>query len=325
MKTKILLIILGAVLIVAGVGIVLFATGVFAPAAEWSTNLEAATNDALDAKKNVLLVFAGTEWDGVSATFKESVLDTERFRKTMGRKYELVFIDIPADEDPFADADNPPDWYTLATQYALQATPTLMLINGQGEAYGNIMYEETFTEPQTVIGAIKTVEDNIKKVAQLSVKIEKANGIKKVKLIDELFEATAPNERDSLIAYIRQVPELDPNNESGVLGKYKLQLAYLDASSVMNTGEVEKARDMFLSLTEGDLLEADYKQEALFMAAYISYMTGIADANAVADLLQQAIDASPESESVESIKYTLDQIKLMEQTPIEGTEASEQQ
>lgn len=325
MKTKILLIILGAVLIVAGVGIVLFATGVFAPAAEWGTNLEAATNDALDAKKNVLLVFAGTEWDGVSATFKESVLDTERFRKTMGRKYELVFIDIPADEDPFADADNPPDWYTLATQYALQATPALMLINGQGEAYGNIMYEETFTEPQTVIDAVKTVEDNIKKVAQLSVKIEKANGIKKVKLIDELFEATAPNERDSLIAYIRQVPELDPNNESGVLGKYKLQLAYLDASSVMNTGEVEKARDMFLSLTEGDLLEADYKQEALFMAAYISYMTGIADANAVADLLQQAIDASPESESVESIKYTLDQIKLMEQTPIEGTEASEQQ
>lgn len=340
-KTGVLVtVIVGVVLaLVGGVAGFLYGNGTIGgELVEWTSDLEVAKISANDSGKDILLVFTGTEWDEISADVKTSILDNEKFRRLMGRDYELVLYDIPAEEDPFAN-DEIADWYLAAMIYQLETTPAFMLLNANGERYASISHdvnhdnankenfnlvnlqkqEDKALKPSLISKRIDAIQKGRLERQKMLAKIDKTNGAAKVKLIDTLFEESPAEEQDALIPYLQQIPELDPNNESGLLGKYKLRLAYVDVSALMQAGDNEGAVDLFLSLAEEEnLLNPTEKQEAYYMAGYVSYGAQVGTMQEVIDLLKKAYDAHPESENAQNIQLTIEQLTEIMQNPSDG-------
>ncbi|MBP5329070.1 MAG: thioredoxin family protein [Spirochaetaceae bacterium] len=283
----------------------------------WINDFEAAKTAAEKGKKSIMLLFSGDEWDdNTSKNLKESVFYTDAFIKKAGKRFVLVNLDIPLDEDGVSEEELE-KLYVLAATYALERTPTLVLLDKDGASYGTITDTQVMATTDELFKAVDLIESNKKKIASLTKKIAVSKGIQKVKYIDEMFEATDVNGRESMIDYIREIPELDPSNKTGVLGKYMLFLAYFDVASHLQNNQPQEAVNCFLNLTKIETLTAEEKQQAYYMAAYLSAYTGQGSKELILDYLKKAIDMAPDSEVSESIRQTYNYI---EQTPTENEE-----
>ena len=278
----------------------------------WINDFEAAKTAAEKGRKNIMLLFSGDEWDdNTSKNLKESVFNTDAFIKKAGKRFVLVNLDIPLDENGVSEEELE-KLYVLAATYAVERTPTIVLLDKEGSSYGTITDLDVMSSTEELLKSVDTIELNRKKIAALTKKIAVSKGIQKVKLIDEMFEATDLSGRESMIDYIREIPELDPSNKTGVLGKYLLYLAYFDVGSYLQNNQPEEAVNCFLNLTKIESLAAEEKQQAFYMAAYLSAYTGQGSKELILDYLKKAIDMAPESEAADSIRQTYDYI---DQTP----------
>ena len=278
----------------------------------WITDFEAAKTTAAKSRKNLMLLFSGDEWDNnTSKNLKESVFNTAAFIKKAGKRFVLVNLDIPLDESGVSEEELE-QLYVLAATYAVERTPTLVLLDKEGSSYGKITDLDVMSSTEELFKSVDTIETNKKKIASLTKKIAVSKGIQKVKLIDEMFEATDLSGRESMIDYIREIPELDPSNKTGVLGKYLLYLAYYDVASYLQNNQPEEAVNCFFNLTKIESLTAEEKQQAYYMAAYLSAYTGHGSKELILDYLKKAIDMAPGSEAADSIRQTYNYI---DQTP----------
>lgn len=289
------------------------------PATEWVSDFDAAQAVAKEQKKSILLVFTGIEWDQVSAGVKESLIDTPEFIKAAGKKYELVQIDIPIEEGT-VEAAELEKRYELANKYSLQTTPGFVLIDSEGNKYASISYSEELNTVETLTAKFAESEKEYKEIVSLKSKTDRAKGTAKVKLIDELYEKTPAEQRDSLLTYIAEVPTLDPENTTGLVGKYKLQQAYVDASGLMQAGDFAGVCELFKSTAEDPMVTGEDKQNAYYMEAYISFSSGISSLEEVLVMLENAVAAAPESAAATDIAYTIEQLKSSA-TETEGTQA----
>lgn len=280
----------------------------------WITDFEAAKTLAEKGRKSIMLLFSGDEWDdNTSKNLKESVLNTDAFIKKAGKKFVLVNLDIPLDEEGMSEEELD-KLYVLAATYAIERTPTIVLLDKEGASYGSITDMQVMTSADELFKSIDAIENNKKKIASLTKKIAVSKGIQKVKYIDEMFEASDLNGRESMIDYIREIPELDPSNKTGVLGKYMLYLAYFDVGSYLQNNQPEEAINCFIKVAIIDSLTAEEKQQAYYMAAYLSAYTGQGTKDRILDYLKKAIDMAPDSEAADSIRQTYNYV---DQTPTE--------
>ncbi len=274
----------------------------------WINDFEAAKAAAEKGRKNIMLLFSGDEWDNnTSKNLKESVFNKDAFIKRAGKRFVLVNLDIPLDENGVSEEDIE-RLYILAATYAVERTPTLVLLDKEGSSYGTITDTQVMESTDELFKTVDSIENNKKKIASLTKKIAVSKGIQKVKYIDEMFEATDINGRESMIDYIREIPELDPSNKTGVLGKYLLYLAYFDVASFLQSNQPQEAVNCFLNLTKIETLTAEEKQQAYYMSAYLSAYTGQGSKELILDYLKKAIDMAPESEAADSIRQTYNYI-----------------
>lgn len=325
-KKPVILGAIGAVVIAAcgGVG-AFFGLDLNVPAAkEWVKDYEAVQTTAKERNKNILLAFTGTGWDGVSDGFEKDVMNDAEFIKKMGKKFELAQIDIPGGESDVSEEEMQ-KIFTYAMMYNLNTTPSFILVSPEGISYGVIECSQSMGL-EAVIEAVENAENDYKALAKLKTDIEKASGVKKVQLIDELYEKSSDAEKTSpkMTDYILEVPALDPENQSGLVGKYKLLAAYSEAGLYMQRGDVKGARDVLLRMVEGSDVESEYTQEAYFTAAYISALGGLLttqeEIDFTASLIEKAISINPEAETVDNM-YSL--LYYVKQQPPQSVELDE--
>lgn len=280
-------------------------------ATEWVKDYSAVQISAGDRDKSILLAFTGVDWDNVSGKFEKEIMQDSEFIKKMGKKYELAQIDIPGGEAEVSEEEMQ-SIFTYAMMYGLQTTPSLILVDSKGASYGIVAYSEDMGL-EAVIEAVENAETAFKDLKKLKDSIDKAQGVKKVKLIDELYEKSSDEERVELMDYILEVPALDPKNESGLLGKYKLLGGYNEASIYMQKGDVKSARDVLVRVAEDPALEPELAQESFYTAAYISAIGGLItsqeEIDSVVALIQKAIDVNPESEHIADLQQFMDLVK----------------
>ena len=292
-------------------------------ATEWVKDYETVLETATERNKSILLAFTGKTWDESSAAFESDIMNDQEFIKKMGKKYELAHIDIPGGEDEVSEEEMQ-KIFTYAMMFNLETTPSLILLSPEGVSYGVVAYQQEMGL-ETVIEAVENVENGYKALAKLKSDIEKASGVKKVQLIDELYEKSSDEEKAQMTDYILEVPALDPENQSGLVGKYKLLAAYSEAGLYMQRGDVVGARDVLLRMVESSDVEPEYAQEAYYTAAYITALGGLLTTQEEIDytcsLIEKAIAAYPESEHIEDLNNFL---SLVKQQPPKSVELDEQ-
>ncbi|NLK46335.1 MAG: thioredoxin family protein [Treponema sp.] len=322
-KTLILGIIAAVVLVAGGAVGAFFGLGMnVARATEWVKDYEAVQETAKNRNKNILLVFTGVEWDNISGDFEKNIMQDKEFIKKMGKKFELAHIDIPASESSIPEEEMQ-QIFTYAMMYGLETTPSFILLNSECKSYGTVAFTEDMGL-EAVIEAIVAAETSYKDLIKLKASIGKAKGIKKVELIDTLYENSSDEEKAELMDYILEIPTLDPENESGLLGKYKLLAAYNEAGLYMQRGDVLSARDLLVRVAEDPVVDSKYSQEAFYTAAYVSALGGLTvtqeEIDYVCTLIEKAINAYPESEHIQDLNHFLELVKSQTPAPAEVDE-----
>ena len=159
----------------------------------WGTNYEEACKKAESTGTNVLVFFSNLETDPISQQLNE-LFATPKFQSKVGKYYQLVNIDFPVTEGVM-DYDQMMANYELASKFAVQAVPTVVLATPEGYVigcvYGDQMFDPITEENQEVklndskvLKELSSFNKNAKAVVSLRKKLAETEGFDRLGIID---------------------------------------------------------------------------------------------------------------------------------------------
>lgn len=275
------------------------------PQTTWITDLDEAKTAAEKSKKDLLVVFTGSDWNDPSKELIATVFTDEFFKKG-SKKYVLCNIDVVQDEtlmDPSLIEKN----YAVAMSYGVQGLPFFVLQTSTGEIFASGATPDPATEDfLTYLESFKESKDTL---VSLKKKISASKGLERAQNIDAFIDVVNPSQRQDYADLIREVPVLDADGTAGLKGEYLLQVAYLDALALYQTQNLTAAGDCFFNITDAESLTPTQNQEAWYMGAYMYAMSQTVENKQVVAWLEKAIAADPQNQGVSEIQATIEQIK----------------
>ncbi|MBO4404048.1 MAG: thioredoxin family protein [Treponema sp.] len=289
-------------------------TGLVSCSKKTYTSFEEAQKAAQKEKKEILLLFTGCDWDEHSEDFKAQVVNTKEFEKAFNKNY--VFVNVDLSQDDFLSTNLPDDASEkekedakkiledfsvkeeLSRTYQVTQYPSVYFLTREGWFLGIVNFAPNHTSFVEFNADVPYQE--IKQKMETVNKIRSTTGVEKAKAIDDLFTATPSVYATPMHDLILSFPELDPQNETGMLENYKLNAIYFKAYDELKTGG--NASLVFASAAEDEALNLSgpNRQQLYQMAAYMLVQDGSLDDNydydKILDYLQKAYEADPESE-----------------------------
>lgn len=275
------------------------------PQTAWITDLDEAKTATEKNKKDLLIVFTGSDWNDPSKELINTVF-TEEFFKKGSKNYVLCNIDVVQDEtlmDPTLIEKN----YGIAMSFGVQGIPFFVLQTNTGEIYASGATPDPTTED--FLSYLDTFSESKKTLVSLKKKISSSKGIERAKNIDAFIDVVNPAQRQDYSDLIREVPVLDADGTAGLKGEYQLQVAYLDAFTLYQAQDFIGAGDCFFNIADSENLAAGQNQEAWYMGAYMYAMSQTVENDQVILWLEKAIAADPQNEGAPGIQATIEQIK----------------
>ncbi|MEP6685313.1 MAG: thioredoxin family protein [Verrucomicrobiota bacterium] len=104
----------------------------------WSTDYKLSQKEAKENHKRVLLNFTGSDWCGWCIRLQKEVFDKPEFADYAAKNLVLVELDFPARKqlsDPIRQQN-----MEMAQRYQIQGFPTIIVLNGDGQAVGALGY-----------------------------------------------------------------------------------------------------------------------------------------------------------------------------------------
>lgn len=302
-------------------------TGCSKEVAVWGTNYEEACKKAESTGTNVFLFFSNLESDPISQQLNQLFAEP-KFQSKVGKYYQLVNIDFPATEGAM-DYDQMVANYELANNFAVQAVPTIILCTPEGWVIGAVYGDQMFNpiteeNPTPVVNEGKVLKElaafnkNGKNLISLKKELETKEGIERLAIIDKMADNLDTSYRYLLRDLLAEIPELDPENTTGLNTKYKMNFAYEQALDEFAKGNVQGAIEIFVETAQTEGIPAIDAQEAYQTAAYLAANSGASDELIVA-YLEKAIEAMPDSDAVTGIKQTIEMIMAS----VEASETTE--
>lgn len=235
----------------------------------WGTDWTAAQENAEAENKDFLIFFSGNEWDGLSPALMDNFLANKSFMKEAGKDFILLNIDTPEDVTNMDD-----DAYTnlmiLTTSCGVNTCPSIIICDRDGSPYYEITYQDGITTLDNLIADVKQAAAIRKAIIQLEGKLGTALGAERVKVIDELVSTIPEAYIGRYYELMATVPVIDPDNESGLVGKYTLVAAEQRATMLLYQGDYLGALDEFANASNNNFLSISQKQECLYYAAYFA-------------------------------------------------------
>ncbi len=281
-------------------------------------------------KKNqdvmVIITVEGDDED--STDFMEKVVRDANFKKEVASKFAVVCMDFSQKTFAEAKADEAVDDAAkkvaeqknailekntkYATMLDAKEVPVIYIFSKEKYLIKGFFYDDENRSIQgfeeTLAEQTSIIDDMHKMIYQTKI----GNAEEKVKAIDALWEATNPSFRMFLYDLISSVKKLDPNNTSGLLGKYMYEAASTKSDMALLEGNIEEAVQAFLDAAEESAISADDRQQAMYTAAYICSMTGFKDDAVVIEYLEKAIQIAPESDDAPRIRRVIAAISSKE-------------
>ena len=253
--------------------------------------------------RDILLIFTGSDWSKEAEGFSKNIL-TESCKKELAKNYAVRFIDLlhnPSENERAAVQKN----YLLFSEYAVPDVPFIVLQTAEQDVYASAVIGADIKNEVQLMEKIKALTVQRTKVIEARKHINTTKGQEKARAIDTFLNTVGNAEAHRYDALRMQVPALDPDNRSGLKGKYVLMSADIRAKSFAQQGNYLKEGDEYKAAAEtGDLSPAEL-QLAWYLAAYSYLMAGDADTETVVGYLQKAIDADPQNAAVQQLNQAI--------------------
>ena len=312
--------------IIGAAAIAVFFTGCSASAKVvkngWYVDYDEAKKAAQKKNKNLLILFSVDDNDEESRTLKEKVFNTKKFVSDFSKRFILVNLDFsaaPSDDDEeqsekqkkeAEERQRKIDYMGyVASLYNVDSIPSVFLATKEGYCAAKVETSDEDLTPEAYIKLIESKTADLDTINTLVDAVRAASGVEKARAIDALSEATDDTRRLLLADLFRTIPSLDPNDETGLVGKYLLLTAVFDASTFYMRRDFDSAIQALISAAEDKRLDGRERQQAYYYAGELLTTTGSTDYKAVFDYFQKSYDADPESEYAPRIAEMLVALK----------------
>jgi S1-C subfamily serine protease len=187
---------------------------------DWLQDFEQAKRQATESKKDILVLFDGSDWCGFSIRMAHDVLFRPEFKQEVTQKFVLVLIDFPRKPSALAKVQDAARNERLMRQFGIQGFPTFVLTDSEGRPYAGEGYMEggpaPFLQALTKHQGMRVERD------RLLTAIAQASGVAKLASAKEaltfLAEKGLMEHHQSLLDTWNDLArENDPSNEHGYL------------------------------------------------------------------------------------------------------------
>ncbi len=272
---------------------------------EWTSDYNAALASAKKSGSNILLYITGDDEEGVCENLTNTIMTSKTF---MDAAKGFIAVQLTVDLSADADQAVQDEILEIGGRLGLQYYPTIVCMTPDEKVFADIFFDPDYSSLESMTSDMKDAAEKAGTVAKLKKTIEKETGAKKVEAIDTLLK-TIPDEFFNQYAELAmEIPELDPENKSGLVGTYKILFAQNDAMADLFSGNFESAVMIYDDLASDPTLTADDVQQCYFYGASLWYY--IQDWEHCFEYLQKAIDAAPDSENAGRIADTLNQLQI---------------
>jgi S1-C subfamily serine protease len=153
---------------------------------DWLQDLAEAKRRAATEKKDILMLFDGSDWCGWSIRLANEVLHQSEFLTEARRRYVLVLADFPRTGAAKAKVQDPARNRRLAQEYGVEVFPSLVLADAQGRPYAFTGYQEG--GPRAWLQHLTKLQRTRTRRDELLATIEKAAGIDKLQAVKSALD-----------------------------------------------------------------------------------------------------------------------------------------
>ena len=287
----------------------------------WNTDLEKAEKLAEKKNMDIMLLFSGDDWVQGSSEFKQ-LLESDEVRQAFSENYIFVNEDFSREElMKIYDADPAKkpsgkikkiqkkydEMEDLSRTYNVDDCLCVVFITYEGYVLTKIDDTEFFVTGEDFVGHVNNAcldEMSINK-ARVN-EVRESRGAQKLVAIDNLYNATPAEYQMTLNRFIQEAVEMDPENETGLLGLYEFRNAFILANQNGENGK--DVSEPFIEAVNKGHMTPEMEQEAYYNAAYGMALYGSMDLDKMLDLLNKSYEASPSSDNAPIVKKTIDTI-----------------
>lgn len=149
------------------------------------------------------------------------------------------------------------------------------------------------------------------KVVQLKKDLEKAKGLDRAKLLDELIDAQTvyaeasrdPSAAKDIEKWTKEILDLDPENKAGLKGKHQIRTANAEAMALVQSGKRDEALAVLDKAVSAEGAAGEQLQRAQSLRSLLLSAKG--DYREAADALKKAIDAAPDGAAAAQLRARL--------------------
>lgn len=139
-----------------------WATGESTP---WMDDFDAALKEAKDSNRKLIVDFSGSDWCKWCIKLDEEVFAKPEFYEPASKNYVMVVLDFPRGEELKAKIKNPERNDELVKKFKIRGYPTVLLLDGNGDAYAKTGYRDGGPEPYLKhLAALEEASSNINSV-----------------------------------------------------------------------------------------------------------------------------------------------------------------
>lgn len=223
----------------------------------WVTDFEAAKKQAAEQNKDLFVDFTGSDWCGWCMKLKSEVFDKESFQKGIAEHFILVELDYPRDKSSQSEAIQQQN-EALAKKFHIRGFPTVLLLDSDGQPYGQLGYRPGGPEKYLVeVNKLHTQKVHFKQA------IKQANDLQGEKKAQALFAALkliSPQFAPFYSSIIQEIKTLDPKDTTGLVAEETLRKELnnfgRELTELLQTGKKEEALSFIDTFLQKDTLPA---------------------------------------------------------------------
>jgi thioredoxin-related protein len=264
-----------------------------AAAAEgWVSDWGKAKATAAESKRDLLVNFTGSDWDGWCIKLRDEVFSKPEF-EPVGKDFVFVEIDFPKDKNKLSEETQKQN-AGLQKEFTVRGFPTIILCDASGRPYARTGYvpggAASYVEHLGKLRSVRAERD------AAFAEAEKATGVEKAKLLAKGVSVLAADclhpFYDSTFA---EIAKLDPDDTTGTVKREKQLGEFKQLETALGgTRDLEARLALIDKFIAEQKPEGELKQRVLFSksGAYFSAEKKSEAAKLLDEII--AIDASSE-------------------------------
>lgn len=200
--------------------------------------------------------------------------------------------------------------FSVADSYSIRSTPTLLVLTKEGYFVSLVNFDYVSDEIEGYVQNVLDEKDAIKEVNEKVRACKRGNKIQKIQAIDAFFESEPEIYRPLLIDLFGKIPEMDEENESGLVPKYIREIANADAFEYLIKAENEEAAKVYEKAAEDPRLSGEDIQKLYEIAITVFTNSYSPDMARIFEMCQKAIDAAPDTKDADNLRNYMKNIQV---------------